>query len=246
MERRVVQLFVTCLVDAFYHRVGAATVTVLERLGWTVEFPRDQTCCGQPAFNAGFTNEARSMAVHTLDVLDATEGPIVLPSGSCAEMIIEHIPHLVKEDPVQMARAERVAGRTHELTSFLVDELGVTDVAAAGSGSITYHPSCHGLRGLGLTTQPKELLDAIDGSERIDLPDAEECCGFGGLFAIKMPDVSGAMLATKLDNVEASGADVLVGGDVSCLMHMEGGLRKRGNTNIKVCHIAELLAGQTP
>jgi L-lactate dehydrogenase complex protein LldE len=244
VERRVVQLFVTCLVDAFYPNVGAATVELLERLGWTVEFPWDQTCCGQPAFNAGFTTEARKMAVHTLEVLDATDGPIVLPSGSCAEMIVHHIPGLVADQPALAARAERVAARTRELTSFLVDELGVTDVGATASGTVTYHPSCHGLRGLGLTHQPQALIDAVAGAERVELPDATECCGFGGLFSVKMPDVSGAMLTTKLDNVEASGADTLVGGDVSCLMHMEGGLRKRGSS-MRVCHIAELLAGRT-
>lgn len=250
MSGTIVQLFVTCLVDAFYPQVGKATVTVLERLGFTVEFPWDQTCCGQPAFNAGFTEEARRMAVHTLDVLDKTEGPIIIPSGSCADMIIDHIPHLVAEQPELAAMAERVAARTHELTSFLVDELGVTDVATgtdagATDATVTYHPSCHGLRNLGLTHQAQHLLDAIPGITRVDLPGADECCGFGGLFAVKMPEVSAAMMSTKLDNVEATGADTLVGSDVSCLMHLEGGLRRRGGS-VRVCHVAELLAEGAP
>jgi len=236
-----VQLFVTCLVDAFAPQVGEAVVDLLERLGLTVEFPFGQTCCGQPAFNAGFHEEARRMAVHTLQVLDATEGTIVLPSGSCADMVISHIPDLVADDDELSEAAQRVAARTREFTSFLVDDLGVTDVGAAGAGSCTLHHSCHGLRNLGVRSQPEALLDNVQGMDRVELPDATECCGFGGLFSLEMPDVSVAMLARKLDNIEASGAGTVVGGDLSCLLHIAGGLHRRGSS-IEVRHIAEILA----
>ena len=239
-----VQLFVTCLVNSFFPEVGEATVEVLETAGQTVEFPPDQTCCGQPAFNVGLRDEARKMAAHTLDVLDATEGPIVLPSGSCADMIVHHIPELMADDPERSAQADRVADRTRELSQFLVDDLDVTTVGpGCGECSVTYHPSCHGLRNLGLRSQAEGLLDQARGVTRVDLPDAENCCGFGGLFSVDMPDVSVAMMETKLKNVDLSGAQVLVGGDVSCLMHLGGGLRRR-KSPIVVKHFAEILAGQ--
>lgn len=236
-----VQLFVTCLVDAFSPQVGEAVVDLFERLELTVEFPFDQTCCGQPAFNAGFRDEARRMAVHTLHVLDATDGTIVLPSGSCADMIVHHTPELVADNPGLTEIARRVAVRTRELTTFLADDLGVTDVGASGEGTCTLHHSCHGLRNLGVKSQPEELLDNVDGIERVELAGATECCGFGGLFALEMPDVSIAMLNEKLDNIEATGADVIVGGDISCLMHIAGGLHRRESA-IEVRHIAEMLA----
>lgn len=240
---QTVQLFVTCLVDKFFPETGLATVEILERLGLTVEFPQDQTCCGQPAFNGGFWDDARAMARHTINVLSGSEAPIVVPSGSCADMIVHHFPELLAGDPTYAAKAREIAGRTYELTQFLVDGLGVTDVQAAGPGSrVAYHASCHGLRGLGLRAQPRELLDHIAGLEQQALAEAETCCGFGGLFAVKMGDISGAMLARKLDNIEASGADVVTGTDVSCLMHIAGGLRRRGS-RIQVKHLAELLRG---
>ncbi|MCP4289994.1 MAG: (Fe-S)-binding protein, partial [Gammaproteobacteria bacterium] len=221
-----IQLFVTCLVDAFYPDVGMAVVDILEAQGITVEFPFAQTCCGQPAFNGGFWEDARGMARHTLDVLSATTGPIVIPSGSCTSMIIHHYAEILADDAVYLPKAQAVASRTYEFTQFLVDVLGVKNVGASGQGCATCHPSCHGLRNLNLRTQSQELLAEVAGLEMVELPEAESCCGFGGLFAVKMSAISGAMLARKLDNVEASGADVLVGGDVSCLMHMAGGLQR--------------------
>ena len=245
MEDTKVQLFVTCLVDSLFPGVGEAVVTVLERQGVTVEFPFDQTCCGQPAFNAGFAEEARAMTRHTVDVLDATSGPIVVPSGSCAQMIIDHAPALLAADDIYGPRSIRVARRVREFTSFLVDDLEVTDLGARCSPSLaTYHPSCHGLRGLGIREQPAALLRNVEGLEMIDLPQSETCCGFGGIFSVELPEVSGAMLRSKLDNVVATGADVLVGGDVGCLMQMGGGLRRRGATDITIAHIAELLVGE--
>ena len=239
-----VQLFVTCLVDGFYPEVGEATVAVLESAGCAVEFPFDQTCCGQPAFNGGFVDEATTMALHTVTVLDATDGPIVVPSGSCAQMIVHHVPELL-EGTGHEAAARRVAARTHELTAFLVDELHLTDVPAAAATTATYHPSCHGLRGLGLRTQPLALIDAIAGVDRIELPDADQCCGFGGLFAVKLPEVSAAMLEDKLAAIAATRADDGGGTDVSCLMHSGGALGRR-DAQTRTCHIAELLAGRLP
>jgi L-lactate dehydrogenase complex protein LldE len=240
-----VQLFVTCLVDSFFPEVGEATVEVLERHGCTVEFPFDQTCCGQPAFNVGYQDQARAMAEHTIKVLDATEGTIVVPSGSCADMMINHTPELFPPDDPRHAAAARVAARVKEFSSFLVDDLGIIDAGASCRGrTATYHPSCHGFRNLGIRAQPETLLDNVAGLERVELPDAETCCGFGGLFSVEMPEVSASIMSTKLTNVEASGADLLVGVDVSCLMHLAGGLRRRG-TQIEVKHIAEVLAAET-
>lgn len=238
MEGPRVQLVVTCLVDALAPQVGRATLSVLETAGCEVDFPDGQTCCGQPAFNVGLTTQAREMAAHTLDVLDATDGPIVLPSGSCAEMIIHHYAHLF-EGTDREEQARRVAERTRELTQFLVDDLDADLNAGCDDCTVAYHYSCHGLRGLGLSGQADRLLEDVD---RAELEGDKECCGFGGLFSVEMPGVSTAIMNEKLDQVEASGADVLVGGDVSCLMHMAGGLRRRGS-NIEVKHISELLAG---
>lgn len=237
MEGPRVQLVVTCLVDVLAPQVGRATLAVLENSGCRVSFPEGQTCCGQPAFNVGLTDQAREMAAHTLDVLDATEGPIVVPSGSCTQMIVDHYIELFEETD-RADQAERVAGRTRELTQFLVDDLGVDASASCDGCSVAYHYSCHGLRGLGLEAQADSLLESVD---RVSLDGDKECCGFGGLFSVEMPAVSAAIMDEKLDRVEASGADTLVGGDVSCLMHLEGGLRRRGS-KVVVKHIAELLA----
>lgn len=178
------------------------------------------------------------MARYTVSVLDQTTGPIVTPSGSCADMLVNHLPELLPGDEA----ARRVSGRVRELTAFLVDDLGVAaGIARSDQTNLTYHPSCHGLRNLGLGPQAKALLDGTDGVNRCELPDAEECCGFGGLFSVELPEISAAIMERKLNNVKSSGADVLVGGDVSCLMHMGGGLHRRGS-EIVVKHIAEVLA----
>ncbi len=237
MEGPQVQLFVTCLVDALAPQVGRATLAALEGAGCQVDFPQGQGCCGQPAFNVGLNDDSRKMAAHTLDVLDETEGPIVVPSGSCAQMIVHHYPELF-EGTDREEQADRVAGRTRELTQFLVDDLGTDSSASCDGCSVAYHYSCHGLRGLGLEGQADQLLASVD---RVDLNRDKECCGFGGLFSVEMPAVSAAIMDEKLDNVEASGADTLVGGDISCLTHLEGGLRRRGSS-IVVKHIVELLA----
>ncbi len=237
-----VQLLVTCLVDSIYPQVGFAVVEVLERLGITVEVPAGQTCCGQPAFNSGGWDEARAMARHLIDVFgDRADVPVVVPSGSCGDMVIHQAPTLLADDPAYAARAKALAARTFEFTQLLVDVLGVTDVGACSQGSVTYHPACHGLRGLGVAQQPLALLDSVRGVDRCPLPEADTCCGFGGLFAIKLHDVSASLLHRKIANLEATGADTLVATDVSCLMHIAGGLHRRGST-MKVKHLAEVLA----
>lgn len=238
-----VQLLVTCLVDQFAPQVAEATIAILERAGLEVDVPLDQTCCGQPAFNGGFVDEARAMARHTIDVFSASPHPVVVPSGSCADMIVHHFPELFDASDPYAERALEVSARTFELCQFLTDVLGVTSLGAVAhdDDTIAYHPSCHGLRGLGLREQPQRLLHAVADARIADLPDAETCCGFGGLFAVKMPHLSSDMLNAKLDAIEASGATTIVAADVSCLMHIGGGLHRRGSP-VRVRHIAEILA----
>jgi L-lactate dehydrogenase complex protein LldE len=238
---RSVQFLATCLVDQLFPQVGLAAVEVLERAGVEVTVPAGQTCCGQPAFNAGFTEEARSMARHTIDVLSRADTPVVVPSGSCADMLIHHAPVLLADQGPYATRARALAARTYEFTRFLVDVLKRTDCGACVRGSATYHPACHGLRGLNVDRQPHQLLKAVRGLDLRPLRDAETCCGFGGLFAVKMSAISGAMLARKLACIEESGAQTVVATDMSCLMHIAGGLRRR-DSPIAVRHLAEVLA----
>lgn len=238
---RRVQLFITCIVDSLYPPVGTAVVTVLERLGVEVEFPEAQTCCGQPGFNGGFRAEARRLALHHLEVFEKSPAPVVTPSGSCAAMVIHRYPELFADDAPNLARARALAARTYEFSQFLVEVLGVTDVGASFTGSLTYHPSCHLSRELGITAPPRQLLARVQGADVRDLPHAEECCGFGGLFSIKHGDLSSAMLDKKLENVRASGATTVVGCDLSCLMQMQGGLWRDGSA-VRCRHLAEILA----
>ncbi len=239
-DTKRVQLFATCLVEAIRPEAGLAVVAVLERLGYTVDYPERQTCCGQPAFNAGAWGDARPMARHTIDVLTQSDAPVVVPSGSCADMLIHHYAELLAGDPVYGPKAQTLAGRTYEFTQFLEQVVGVTNVGGRCSGSVTYHASCHGLRGLNNRSAPGRLLSHVAGAEVRPLEGAEECCGFGGLFAVKMADLSSAMLARKLDRIAATGAETVTGCDISCLMHIVGGARKRGQS-LTMKHIAELL-----
>jgi L-lactate dehydrogenase complex protein LldE len=236
MEGPKVQLFVTCLVDSLAPEVGRATVVALERAGCSVDFPIEQGCCGQPAYNVGLVDDARTMATQTLDVLDATEGPVVVPSGSCAVMMRHHIPELFRATERE-EQALRVGSRVRELTQFLVDDLASAVRASCDGCSVAYHYSCHGLRELGLEDQADVLLE---GMERVALEGDKECCGFGGLFSVEMPAVSTEIMRHKLDRIEESGADVVVAGDISCLIHIAGGLRRR-QSSIDVSHIAQLL-----
>ncbi len=236
-----VRLFVTCLVDHISPEVGEAVVAVFERLGITVEVPVGQTCCGQPAFNGGFWDEARHMARHTIKILERDDSPIIVPSGSCADMMIHHYPDLFASEPEWQARARRVAAITYEFTQFLVDVLGVTEVGARFNGRLTYHPSCHLTRGLEITRPPRELLAHVQGAEITPLPHAEQCCGFGGLFSVKFAGISQDMLANKLQAVTEAAADYVVGCDVSCLLHMNAGRHRQGQPTNAV-HIAQILA----
>lgn len=238
-----VQFFITCLLDSLFPDVAQDVVTVLQRQGVKVEVPAGQTCCGQPMFNGGFWPEARSAAAHTIELLSSTEGPVLIASGSCAAMIKHEYEELFRDDPVMREKAHALAQRVVEFTEYLVDHLGVTDVGAKLDKKVVYHPSCHGLRELGILAQPQALLGAVEGLEVAQQDKPQTCCGFGGLFAIKMVDISGAMLNERLDAFLATGAELVVGGDVSCLMHLEGGLRKRG-CEMRTCHIATVLANR--
>jgi len=237
-----VTLFMQCIVDSCFPQVGEAMVAVLERQGLTLEYPADQTCCGQPAFNAGYRNEAARLARRFLDVFEDAEC-IVCPSGSCVHMVRHHYRELFAKEPRLLARAERVGARTFEFTEFLVDVLGVTDVGASWHGDVTYHDSCHLLRGLGVKDQPRALLAGVRGLNLIEMTRSDECCGFGGTFSAKYPEISEALLETKLSNIQATGVGAVVGCDMGCLMHMQGMIRRR-ELPITVHHIAEILAGR--
>jgi L-lactate dehydrogenase complex protein LldE len=228
------------MVTGFFPEVLNATVRVLEKVGCAVSVPA-QTCCGQAAHNAGLEGDARRLARKTLRDLGDGDDPVVVPSGSCADMLIHHLPRLLADDPGRADAARRLAGRVVELTSFLVDRLGVTDLGAVCQRSVAYHPSCHGLRNLGLGPQARLLLGQVAGLRLVEFPKSEECCGFGGLFSVELPEVSTAIMNSKLDHIESAAPDLLVGGDVSCLLHLGGGLRRRGS-RIEVRHIAEILS----
>ena len=238
-----VGLFVTCLVDLFRPSVGFAAVRLLEDAGCTVDVPRWQTCCGQPAYNSGDRADAKAIA---RQVIDAFEGfdHVVAPSGSCAGMIREHYPALFADDPATYQRAQHLAQRTWELVSFLADVLHVERVAARYQGVATYHDSCSGLRELGVKQQPRKLLAGVVGLRLAELPGAEICCGFGGTFCIKYPEISDKMVADKAADIAATGADTLLAGDMGCLLNMAGKLSRLGKA-IRVRHVAEVLAGMT-
>jgi L-lactate dehydrogenase complex protein LldE len=237
------QLFITCIVDTLYPQVGEAVVKVLRHAGVRVDFPAGQTCCGQPAFNAGMRPEARRLAEHTIRVFEAEPGDVVMPSGSCCAMIRHGYPELFSEDPAWLPRAEALAERTYEFSEYLVDILGLIDLGAHFSGRLAYHPSCHLLRDLGVDRQPRLLLEAVHGAEYVELPSADDCCGFGGIFSLEHPEISAAMLERKLGNLHASGAPVLVACDAGCITHINGGLHRRGAPQ-RAMHIAEILAAQ--
>ena len=236
-----VQLFATCLVDSLFPGVGEAVVEVLMRAGVNVAIPQGQTCCGQPSFNAGFYGQARRMARYTISILSETKGPIVVPSGSCATMIRKGYLELFADDPIWLPRVHSLAERVHEFSEFLVDKLGVVDLGSSFTGRLTYHPSCHLLRQLGIDFQPMALLAAVAGAQVHRLE--PDCCGFGGLFAVDQPEISTEMLRRKLTKIRDSETDVVVGCDVSCLMHIEGGLRY-GGSKVRCAHLAQILAGQ--
>jgi L-lactate dehydrogenase complex protein LldE len=235
-----VQLFVTCLIDSFFPNVGEAIVHVLNRAGVRVEFPAAQTCCGQPAFNAGLRSQARPLAEHTIRVFEKTVGDIITPSGSCAAMIRGGYLELFKDDPHWLSRAQTLADRVHEFTEYLVDVRGLSDLGSRWPGKLTYHPSCHLLRSLGVDRQPRLLLSCIKEAEIIELPEREDCCGFGGVFSLEHPELSAEFLKRKIANLEITTSPTLVVCDTGCLMHIQGGLQRQ-RKNQQVVHIAQVL-----
>jgi len=241
-DRKHVKLFIQCIVDTLFPEVAHAMVRVLDRLGFDITCPTDQTCCGQPAFNAGYRGEARGAARRFIEIFESAE-TIVCPSGSCVSMVRHHYPELFKNDPVWRKRAEALAARTYEFSEFLVDVQGITDTGSGFRGNVTYHDSCHLLRSLGIREQPRRLIRAVAGAQLTEMKASDRCCGFGGSFAVKYPAISTAMVDEKVDHILETGAEAVVGCDMGCLMNIKGRLSRR-NAGVKVMHIAELLAGE--
>lgn len=237
-----VALCVTCLPDLFFPEVGEATVKVLQRLGVSLDFPPGQTCCGQPAYNSGHMREAAQLARRFISIFEGYDA-VVMPSGSCATMVKIEYPHLLAHDPEMRARAEALSQRTFEFTQFLVDMLGVDDVGAAYTGTVTYHDACHACRTLGVRDQPRRLLRTVRGLKLVEMERSDACCGFGGVFSVRLPDISDGMLEVKRSNIMASGADAVVTTDAGCMMQMAGGLSRHGQ-DVRVLHIAQVLASQ--
>ncbi|MEA2779660.1 MAG: L-lactate dehydrogenase complex protein LldE [Rhodospirillaceae bacterium] len=236
-----VGLFVTCLVDLFRPTVGLAAAKLLEDADCVVEAPRAQTCCGQPAYNSGDRRTAIAIARQVVDLFEGFDY-VVAPSGSCAGMLRVHYPALLADDPAYAARGKALAAKSYELVGFLVEVLKQERVAARFPQRVTYHDSCSGLRELEIKQQPRRLLASVDGVELKELPGAEVCCGFGGTFCIKYPEISDRLVSEKAADIEATGAQTLLAGDLGCLLNMAGKLRRRG-AKVKVRHVAEVLAG---
>lgn len=234
-----VSLFATCLCDAMYPKVLEAMSHLLARQGVQLSFPKAQTCCGQPAFNSGYWDEARQSAKTLLEAFDDSDF-VISPSGSCAGMIEHYYPKLFENDAVLLEKANRLKDKTYEFTQFLVNVLGVEDVGAVFPHRITYHPSCHGTRLLGVKSEPLTLLEHVKGMEMVPLPFKDDCCGFGGTFAVKMSEISGAMVCEKVDHVLETNAEVLVGLDMGCMLNISGNLLYRGE-KVRTMHLAELL-----
>jgi L-lactate dehydrogenase complex protein LldE len=237
-----VALFVTCLVDLHRPSVGFAAIRLLEQAGCQVEVPRAQTCCGQPAYNTGDRRTARELSVGIVDAFIGYDY-VVVPSGSCAGMLSHHLPHLFDDDPNLRARADLLAAKTYELVAFLTDVLGITQVAAKTAEVFTYHDSCSGLRELGIKQQPRALLASM-GATVAEMKEPEICCGFGGTFCVKYPDISVRMVSDKTADIVATGAATVLAGDLGCLLNIAGRLKREGSPT-QTRHIAEVLAGMT-
>jgi L-lactate dehydrogenase complex protein LldE len=239
MPPRTVHLFVTCLVDLLYPDVGDAAVALLRDCGLDVAFPRSQTCCGQPAFNSGFEEDARRVARNLLDAMDGAEA-VVAPSGSCTAMVRRYYPRLFRGSADE-ERARMLGSRTYELSEFLVDVLGVVPMEGTWTGRATYHDACHGLRELGLSGQGRALLSSLEGLELVEMARPDSCCGFGGTFSIRLPEVATAMADDKIAEAEATEATAVIAGDAGCLMHLAGRLARTGS-NLRPVHLATVLA----
>lgn len=232
-------LFVTCLIDQFYPEVGESVVNVLRRLGVDVDFPAGQTCCGQPAFNTGYLSEARPLAERYLELFEHSDY-VVVPSGSCGAMLKEYVPHLVRDDAALHRRARSLARRTYEFSQFLVNVLRVRDVGARFEGTVTYHASCHLLRELRARSEAETLIRNLRGAGFVEMESATDCCGFGGTFSVKYPEISGGILESKLQAIENTGAGAVVACDSGCLMHIGGALSRR-RMKTRALHIAQVL-----
>lgn len=239
----LVGLFVTCLVDLFRPSIGFAAIKLLEAGGARVEVPLTQTCCGQPTYNSGDRADAVLLARRVIDIFEGFDY-VVAPSGSCAGMLRLHYPELLAADPDYAKRAEAMAGKCFELTSFLVTVLRVAKVEASFSGDVTYHDSCSCLRELGVASAPRRLLASVEGLNLVELADREVCCGFGGAFSVKYPDISSAILEAKLSAILATGAKTVLAADLGCLMQIAGGLAREGSS-VQARHVAEVLSGMT-
>ena len=241
-KEQKVSLFISCLVDNFFPEVGEAMLKVLSGMGLEIEFPSKQTCCGQPAFNSGHRKEARKVARHFLDVFAAGEGgAIVCPSGSCVSMVKNYYRELFRGDPKRLSQAEEISSSIYEFSEFVFRRKENLRLDSAYRGKVTFHDSCHALRELGISSQPRDLLRSVSGVDLVEMDMADACCGFGGTFSIKYPEVSKSMLQEKTDSIINSGADAVVSTDMGCLMNIKG-LVSRKKLPVKVLHLAELLA----
>ncbi|TPW25903.1 (Fe-S)-binding protein [Pararhizobium mangrovi] len=242
-KKPTVGLFATCLVDLFRPSVGFASVKLLEDAGCRVEVPLGQTCCGQPAYNSGDRADTAAIAKQVIESFEGFDY-VVAPSGSCGSTMKKHYPWLFEEGDPWRARAERFSAKVHELVSFLTDVMGITGVEGRLDQSVTYHDSCSGLRELGVQAQPRALLNSLEGATITEMKDANVCCGFGGTFCVKYPDISNTIVTKKMKAITDTGADMLLAGDMGCLMNMAGKLKREGS-NVEVRHVAEVLAGMT-
>jgi L-lactate dehydrogenase complex protein LldE len=237
------QLFLTCLTEQFFPSVLDNMVKILEKVGVPVEVPYNQTCCGQPFYNSGFHNEARETAQKWIETFYPREGWIISPSGSCVDMIRHHYPELFPKDSIEYQKAVELSERTYEFCDFLVNKLKITDVGGYFPFRVTYHASCHLLRGLGISTEPKKLLDSVDGIALIPLQEEEACCGFGGVFSVIFPEISRSMMNRKISNILAANVDVVTACDAGCLMNIGGGLRQ-SKSQVRAVHIIDILASE--
>ncbi|HYU70859.1 MAG TPA: (Fe-S)-binding protein [Burkholderiales bacterium] len=239
-----VGLFVTCLVDLMRPSIGFAALKLLEGAGYEVTVPALQTCCGQPGWNSGDREATRALAEMLIAQFEECRY-VVVPSGSCAGMIRAHFPEVFANQPAMLAKAQRLVARTYELTEFLTKMAKRPAVSASFKGTVTYHDSCSGLREIGVKAQPRQLLAKVAGLKLVEMEECETCCGFGGTFSIKYGEISSAMAEKKCANIAASGAQAVVLGDLGCMLNIEGRLRRRGDANTQVLHVAEVLAGTT-
>jgi L-lactate dehydrogenase complex protein LldE len=242
MGKKRVSLFVTCMVDQLFPKVGLAMAEVLESLGYQVDFPEEQTCCGQPAFNSGYRREARIVARQFLDTFEGCEA-IVVPSGSCTAMVVHHFAEIFTKEPETLARVHALEKRVWEFSTFLTQVAGVEDVGARFDEVVTFHDGCHALRELGVKDAPRRLLSHVRGLELREMLPAEECCGFGGTFSVKFAELSGAMARTKIEAILRTGAQTVVSLDPSCLMQIQGALARAGSS-VRTIHLAEVLASR--